>query len=83
MHYTPHQRGIIKRYYEHKDDLMMQKLTELVSNLYLAETEKEKDKLWDQAERALVNLKVAKGEVRRIVDGRDVAALAKMVERQF
>ena len=83
MHYTPHQRGIIKRYYEHKDDLMVQKLTELVSNLYLAETEKEKDKLWDQAERALVNLKVAKGEVRRIVDGRDVAALAKMVERQF
>lgn len=83
MHYTPHQRGIIKRYYEHKDDLMVQKLTETVSNLYLAESEKDKAKLWAQAERALANLKTKKGELRRIVDNRDIAALAKLIEREF
>jgi len=33
---TPHQKGIVKRYYEHKDTLATQKLGEIVSDLFLA-----------------------------------------------
>ena len=83
MTHTPHQRGIIKRYYDNRDHLETQKLGELVSSLYLAETDKEKDRLWKQVERALVALKTPKGELQRIMDNKDLAALAKTVEGRF
>ena len=35
--YTRHQQGIIKRYYDHQDTIQLQKLSELVADLYLAE----------------------------------------------
>ena len=83
MAYTPHQRGIIKRYYEHREDLSMQKLTEIVSNLYLADSDKEKNRLWPQVERALTALDTPKGRIRAIVDNRDLTALASLVEGKF
>ena len=44
--YTPYQKGIIRRYYEHKDTMALQNLAEIVSDLYLAETAKQQEKLW-------------------------------------
>jgi hypothetical protein len=78
--YTPHQRGIIRRYYEHRDDLMVQKLGDIVSSLYLAESDKEKQRLWSQAETALGNLEVPKGQIQRVMSERDPALLAKVLE---
>ena len=57
--YTPHQRKIIDRYYEHRDDIMLAKLSELVGELYLADTDKKRDKLWDRVATAMKNIKVA------------------------
>ncbi len=37
--YTPYQKGIIKRYYEHRDTIALNALAEIVSDLYLAESE--------------------------------------------
>lgn len=45
MERTPYQDKIIKRYYENKPEIMRQKLNELVTDLYLAETPKEGDDL--------------------------------------
>ena len=33
QYFTPHQKGIVRRYYEHRDALMHQKLAEIVSDL--------------------------------------------------
>ena len=55
--FTRHQKKIVDRYYDNRDNIMVTKLSELVSELYLAETDKKKDQLWKRAELAMRNLK--------------------------
>lgn len=43
--FTPYQQKIIKRYYNNIDSIQLQRLSELVGELYLAEGKK-KQKLW-------------------------------------
>lgn len=83
MAYTPHQRGIIRRYYDNRDDLMVQRLTEIVSNLYLETDPKKQERLWSRAEQALRALKVPGGEITQLLEARDPARLAKTLERLF
>lgn len=56
--HTPHQKKIIERYYEQRDAIMLTKLSELVTELYLAETDKKRDRLWDRVATAMSNLKI-------------------------
>lgn len=81
--YTPHQRGIIKRYYEHKPDLMLQKLAELVSDIIVTEDEKKRTRLWAQAEKALRNLEVPSERIARILESQDPNLLAEVVKDFF
>jgi hypothetical protein len=81
--YSAHQKGIIKRYYENKEDISTQKLGEIISEIYLATSPKNIKTLWASAEAALLNLGVKKAEVEAIVKGRDVIALAKKAEELF
>ena len=83
MAYTRHQQGIIRRYYEHRDDLMVQNLTEIVSNLYIETDPKKQERLWARVEQCLTKLKVARGEIARILEARDLAKLAKTLEGLF
>lgn len=81
--YTPYQKGVIKRYYENKDDLSTQKLGEVVSDLYLATNAKNVKRLWASAEAALLNLGVKKDRVEKIVKARDLEALAKLATELY
>lgn len=81
--YTPHQKGIIKRYYENKDHLMNQKLGEVVSELYLCSDPKKAARLWKSAEKSLINLGVIKELAEDICECRDLDALAKEVSKLF
>ncbi len=81
--YTPYQRGVIKRYYEHKPDLMLQKLSELVSDIMVAEDEKKRKHLWAQAERALRGLKVPSWRIAKILESQDPNLLAEVVKDFF
>ncbi len=81
--YTPHQRGIIKRYYDHKNDLMLQKLGELVSDIMVTDDEKQRKRLWSQAETALKNLKVPSWRIARILESQDPNLLAEVVKDFF
>lgn len=56
--YSDYQRKVITRYYERKDEIMLTKLGELVSDLYLADTDKKRDALWKRVESAMTQLKV-------------------------
>ena len=56
--FTPHQKKIIDRYYENRDRIMLDKLSQLVSELYLAESDKKRDQLWDRVAAAMRNLKI-------------------------
>ena len=81
--YTPHQRGIIKRYYDHKGDLMLQKLGELVSDIMVTDDEKARKRLWSQAETALKGLKVPSWRIAKILEAQDPNLLAEVVKDFF
>ena len=80
---TPHQKGIVKRYYDNRDDIMMQKLTEAVSDLYVCETEKEANRLWGKVETALGHVCDKNQRVKTICEERDLQALADLVNELF
>ena len=42
--FTPHQQKIIKRYYDNREQIDETRLAELVTSLYLASTDKQRDK---------------------------------------
>jgi hypothetical protein len=78
--FSQYQKKLINRYYANLDTMMLQKLQELVTELYLAETEKEKAKLWERAHKAMMNLKIAPEDIANIMQGKNVVTLAKQVE---
>ncbi len=77
--YSKHQQGIIKRYYRNFDKIQVQKLAELVTELYLAEGKK-KEKLWKSAIAAMQKLEVPQTRIDHIVEKQDVALIAKLVK---
>jgi hypothetical protein len=74
---------LIRNYYENREDLMIQALSEIVSELYLASNDRVRAGLWRRAETAMRNLKVAEPEIARILQNHDLSALAKLVSREF
>ncbi|MDR3234308.1 MAG: hypothetical protein LBT46_11710 [Planctomycetaceae bacterium] len=76
---TPYQEKIIKRYYNNRDALMQQKLTELVTELYLAEGKK-RQQIWKRITVALVNIGVDAAQIENIAAADDAAQLAKFLE---
>ena len=80
MDRSPYQDNIIKRYYENKPEIMRQKLSELVTELYLAETVKKRDSVWKRIVLALRNLKIPEERVQALVERNDPAVLARFIE---
>ena len=78
--YTPNQRKIIDRYYDNRDGIMLSKLSELVTELYLADTEPKRERLWKRVETAMKNLKIKEGTAAHILAKRNVEVLAKHVK---
>lgn len=79
QHLSGYQRGIVKRYYEHQDTVSTQKLSELVSEIYLATGEKQAEKLWKSVELALNKTPAEPARIATILATRDVKELARVV----
>lgn len=75
--FSPHQQKIIKDYYKNIDKIALAKLSELVGNIYLAETQKKKDALWTQVASAMKQLKISPAVAEHILQKRNVEILAK------
>lgn len=80
---NPHQKGIIKRYYENLGDISAQKLGELVGDLYLETNPTKKYAMWQSAKTALLHLKVDPKRVDKLVNSGDLTGLAKLLEEIF
>ena len=78
--YTAGQQKIISRFYDNRDQLDEQRLSELVTNLYLATTEKQKQKHWQTAEDVMTRLEVPKTRIAHIMEKKDPAVLAAVVQ---
>ena len=78
--YSQHQKNVISNYYKNMDTIMLGKLSELVSELFLAETEKKRARLWERVQKAMVNLKVPPAIIDHIMSKQDVQILAKNLQ---
>jgi ATP/maltotriose-dependent transcriptional regulator MalT len=77
--YTPYQERVIKRYYEHRDQLAEQRLAELVSEIFLAKGKK-LERLWQNAAAALAKAGVPLSRIEHILAVRDPALVASVVK---
>jgi hypothetical protein len=78
--YSQYQKSVISGYYNNLDSIMLQKLGELVTELYLADTQAKKNRLWDRVHKAMVKLKVPPGIIDHIMEKQDVEILAKNLQ---
>ena len=78
--YSKYQKSVISGYYNNLDTIMLQKLGELVTELYLADTQTKKDRLWQRAHKAMVKLKITPAIIDHIMKKQDVEILAKNLQ---
>jgi hypothetical protein len=71
-----YQKDIVSNYYANLDSIMLQKLGELVSELYLAENDKQKERLWQRIHKAMLNLKIPPAIIDHIMRKKNVKILA-------
>jgi hypothetical protein len=77
--FTPYQQKIIKRYYDNQDTLQLQRLAELVAELYLAEGKK-RERLWKNAATAMQKLGVPQTRIDHLVKQANPALVAELVK---
>lgn len=77
--YSSYQQKVIQRYYENKDQIDEQRLSELVTNLYLAPPKKQA-KLWESAEELMTRMKIPATRIAHVMQSKDAAVLARVVE---
>ena len=81
--YTKHQQKAIRNFYDNKDLRLVQKLGELVSNLYLETSEKKKETGWKKIKKMLTDLKVHPGEVEYLTKDKTLSLISKKLDEIF
>jgi hypothetical protein len=76
---SKHQDKIIRNYYENRDAIALQRLGELVGELYLAEG-KARQRSWKHIVTALEKLKIKPDRIEHLVQQDNPSLLAKLVE---
>ena len=77
--YSAHQKKIISRYYEHQDTIVLTRLNEIVSDLYLCESEKKAATLWKRAGEALAKSGANEVRIKVVMEKKSVEELARLV----
>jgi hypothetical protein len=78
--YSEYQKRLFSGYYDNLDTIMLQKLSELVTELYIADTQAKKERLWQRAYKAMLNLKIPPAIIDHIMNKKDVVILAKNLQ---
>ncbi len=77
--FTPYQQKVIKRYYDNNDILHLQRLGELVSELYLS-TGKKRQSVWTQAIGAMQKLGVPQSRIDHLREQDKPELVAELVK---
>ena len=72
--FSPHQQKIIKRYYRNFDSIKQQRLSELTTELYLAEGKKS-ERLWKQVGETLTALEFPPSRIEHLLQKKDPSLL--------
>ncbi len=76
--YSKYQQGVIRRYYEHRDAIALQRAQELVTELYLAEGKK-RARVWESLEKNLSKIGVPAEQIAHLREKDDPAMVAKIL----
>ena len=76
---SSYQEGIIHNYYRNQDAIMLQRLGEIVGDLYLAEGKK-RATIWKRVAAALANLKIPQREIEHLVASGNPTLVANLLQ---
>ncbi len=76
--FTPYQRGIVNRYYEHKGTIHATKLGELVSDISIETDPKKLERLWKSAADYLAKCSVDAPTIEAAVPPRNLKLLGEI-----
>lgn len=77
--FSKYQQNVIKRYYDNRDAIDDQKLSELVTNLYLS-SGKKAEKMWETAEKIMTRMELPESRITHVMESKDPAVLAAVVD---
>jgi len=77
--HSKYQQKIIKNYYKNRDQIALQKLQELVTELYLAEG-KARERVWTRLAAAMEKLEIPAQRIEHLRKADSPALVAKLVE---
>ena len=75
-----HQRKIVNRYYEHQDTIRVERLSDLVTDLYLCESKAKAKTLWNRVRAVLVKSGVSEAVAEEVTTQQDLERLATLVK---
>jgi hypothetical protein len=78
--FSKYQQQIIRNYYKNRDTIVLTRLQEIVTDLYLAETGVARKRLWKRVEATLAKMDVPPEVKTYILQQKDVQILAKNLE---
>ena len=81
--YTNYQKKVIKGYYDNNETIKLQKLSELVTNLYLETSDKKIENGWKRINKMLIDLKVNEYQIERIMEEKNLELLSKKISTLF
>ena len=81
--YTEYQKKVIRNFYENKDLRLIQKLGELVSNMYLETSEKKRESGWNKIRKMLIALKVHPNEIEFLMKDKNLTVISKKLAEMF
>ena len=76
---SSYQKGVIRNYRENLDTIMLTKLQELVTELYLADSDAKRERLWLRVQKAMANLKLTTEAMDDIMQRRSAEYLAARI----
>ncbi len=77
---SKYQQRVIRNYYQNRDDIMLQRLGELVTDLFLAEGQA-KVRLWKRVAATLEKLKVPASQVQHLVQSDNPTLVANLLKK--
>jgi hypothetical protein len=77
---TPYQDRIIRNYYKNQDTILLQRLGDLVTDLYLAEG-KNRVRLWKRVGELLEKLKIPNSQIQHVCQSDNPALVAELLKQ--
>ena len=80
--YSKYQQKIIKSYYNNRDAIGMQRVQELITELYLAEGKK-RGRVWDSLEKNLAKIGVPADQIAHLREQDNPELVAKLIAQMI